>query len=409
MRPTVLVVDDRERPRRALALELEDAGFSVLQASDGEEAWGVFQQHEPDAVVTDMVMPRSDGLHLLSRIRARSEVPVILFTAHGTVQAAATAFKSGADDFVSSPDVDIDDLVGLVKNAVRTARTQSPTDLEARLIGRSRAVSRLRERVAAVAPLRTPVLVSGEPGSGRDTIVHLIHERGASPDGKLIRIDAGSFDPTQESGDAAAIYLDGIENLSEKGRSHWLEWLAAAELAGFTGRPRMLASTGALVAHRLREDGDYDELRNDLVRFTIELPPLRALAEDLPDIADGMVARLGARIGRKTRLSPAAREFLAAQRWPGNYRQMEEVLERAIAFTRGRQISRQLLKELLAEMEGSLSRIREQRDALERDALLRALQRTRGNVTHAAESLGKSRAAVYRLIAKHGIALGRDR
>ncbi|MDH3213785.1 MAG: response regulator [Myxococcales bacterium] len=104
MRGTILLVDDLARPRRALAAELEDAGFAVIQAADGKEAWQRFCERQPDAVVTDMVMPRSDGLDLLSRIRTRSDVPVILFTARGSVQSAATAFKAGADDFLSSPD-----------------------------------------------------------------------------------------------------------------------------------------------------------------------------------------------------------------------------------------------------------------------------------------------------------------
>ncbi len=122
-----------------------------------------------------------------------------------------------------------------------------------------------------------------------------------------------------------------------------------------------------------------------------------------------MTKRIGEAVGRKIRLSPAARDFLATQRWPGNARQLEQLLERAIAFSRGRQIRRQLVKELLAEVEDSLASIREQRAALERDALLRAIQQTGGNVTHAAGILGKSRASVYRLMEKHGLALSRER
>ena len=111
MRGTVLVADDQPLARRALATELKDAGFDVCEAENGAEAWERFRGRQPDVVITDMVMPRSDGLDLLSRIRAVSEVPVILFTAHGTAQTAAAAFKSGADEFICSPDVEIGDLV----------------------------------------------------------------------------------------------------------------------------------------------------------------------------------------------------------------------------------------------------------------------------------------------------------
>jgi DNA-binding NtrC family response regulator len=105
---TVLVVDDQARARRALAAELEDAGFQVLEAGDGEEAWDCFQNERPDLVITDMVMPRADGLELLSRVRSRSETPVLIFTAYGSVESAVSALKGGAQEFVVSPDVEVE-------------------------------------------------------------------------------------------------------------------------------------------------------------------------------------------------------------------------------------------------------------------------------------------------------------
>ena len=410
MRATVLVVDDRARPRRALATELEDAGFAVIEASDGVEAWDRFCQHAPDAVITDMVMPHSDGLDLLSRIRLRSDVPVILFTARGTVQSAATAFKAGADDFVSSPDVEVDDLVALVENAIAGARpSQDFPHLEKRLVGKSRAMSRLRERISGLAPLRTPVLVSGEPGTGRDTVARALHEFGATAGGRLIRIDTGTFSSDGGLPECAAVYLDGIERFSTEAQSFWAERVTCAEAEGFRGEPRILASTSDPLTFRVCEEDTYQELRGALLRFALELPPLRELREDLPYIADALTKRIGGAVGRTIRLSSAARDFLATQRWPGNIRQLEQLLERAIAFSRGRQIRRQLVKELLMEAEDSLASIREQHAALERDALLQAIQQTGGNVTHAAEILGKSRASVYRLMEKHGLALSRER
>ena len=410
MRPTILVVDDRARPRRALATELEDAGFAVVEASDGVEAWDRFCQHAPDAVITDMVMPHSDGLDLLSRIRSRSDVPVILFTARGTVQSAATAFKAGADDFVSSPDVEIDGLVALVENAIAgTRHSQAFPDIERRLVGKSRAMSRLRERISGLAPLRTPVLVSGEPGTGRDAVARALHEFGATSGGELIRIDAGSSSPDAGVPQCTAVYLDEIERFSTEAQSFWAERVACAEAEGFRSGPRILASTSDPLTSRVHEEETYQDLRGALLRFALELPPLRALRQDIPDIANALTDRIGAAVGRKIRLSAAARNFLATQRWPGNVRQLEQLLERAIAFSRGRQIRRQLVKELLAEVEDSLASIREQRTALERDALLQAIQQTGGNVTHAAEILGKSRASVYRLMEKHGLALSRER
>jgi DNA-binding NtrC family response regulator len=357
-------------------------------------------------VVTDMVMPRSDGLDLLSRIRTRSDVPVILFTARGSAQSAATAFKAGVDEFVPSPDVDVEQLVEMVANAVAGTRSpQASSDLEAHLVGKSRAMFRIRDRVAGLGPLRTPVLVSGEPGTGRDTVVRALHEFGATAGTPLVRIDPGSPSSGQRAPKSGSVYLDGIERLSAESQTYWSEYIAGAESGGFRDGPRVFASTAGPIGAPIPENGVYQELRGALLRFAIELPPLRAIAEDIPLIADALVAKIGARMGRRIRLSVSAREFLAAQPWPGNAKQLERILERATAFSRGRQIRRDVVKEILAELEDSLASIREQHRALERNALIRAIQETGGNITKTAEILGRSRSAIYRLIEKHGIAL----
>ena len=408
MRGIVLVVDDHVRPRKALATELEDAGFAVVQAGNGEDGWRMFQRHRPDVVITDMVMPRSDGLELLGRIRLRSDAPVILFTARGSVATAAAAFKAGADDFVASPDVDVDDLVELVANACGEARATVPApDLAGRLVGASRAMVRIRERVLGLAPLRTPVLVSGEPGTGRDAIVEALHRFGSTGSGELVRIDPANFEPGDRLPDAAAFHLDGIERLPATAQLHWSNRIRSAEADDFRIGPRVFASTAEPRPFG-HNDGEYQELRSTLVRFSIELPPLRAISDDIPAIADALVDRIGSSVGRNIRLSPSAREYLAAQHWPGNVRQLEQLLERAIAFSRGRQIRRDVVREILAELEESLASIRDQHRALERDALLRAIQETGGNVSRTADRLGRSRSAVYRLIEKHGIRLSRD-
>jgi two-component system response regulator GlrR len=380
----VLVVDDLERARRALASELTDAGFEVIEAEDGTDAWEQFRLHRPDAVVTDMVMPNSDGIDLLGRIRSQSDVPVILFTARGSIQTAAIAFKGGADDFVASDEVEIDDLVQAVSRAIAERAVPQPGDgLADRIAGTSPAIQRLRERVAGLAPLRHPVLVCGEQGSGRDLAVDALHELGSSGQGTLVRVPADQADARMTIPDCSAIYLDGIE--------------------AFPKHAQSLNPTATLA-----NTGQIDQLLRDrMLRYAIELPPLRAIPDDIPAIADSLVERGCERVGRRVRLSPAAREFLAQQRWPGNAAQLEQLLERSIAFTRGRQVRRETVQDVLAELEESLDSIREHHAVLEREALMRAIRDTGGNITRTAETLGKSRGAVYRLIQKHNIPLRR--
>ena len=141
---TVLVVDDQLQARKLLGAELEEAGFAVVEAADGEEGWRSFCERRPDVVITDMVMPRSDGLELLKRIRSQSDVPVIVFSGHGSVETAAQAFKAGADDFVNSLELEADDLVTLVRDAATSGHTPPPArDLEERLVGKGAAITRV--------------------------------------------------------------------------------------------------------------------------------------------------------------------------------------------------------------------------------------------------------------------------
>jgi DNA-binding NtrC family response regulator len=404
----VLVVDDRARARRALALELEDAGFEVIEAGDGSEAWQLFCRRAPDLVITDLVMPRGDGLELLQRIRSRSDVPVILFTARGTVERASAAFKAGADEFVASSDIDTDELVRLVADAIeRRAPAAELPELRQRLPGKSEAVTRVRAQLAGLAPLRTPVLVCGERGTGRDTAARAIHELGSTAGSHLEVIACASFRANQTLPGHGALYLDAVEDLTPDAQSYWRQRLANAEAAGFRDGPRILASSGDNLLARVR-DGSFDaDLGSRLLRFSVRLPPLRERVEDVTEIADRLVGAIGAKLGRRIALSPSAREFVATREWSGNVAQLERLLERAVTFTRGRQIRRQTIEELQADERRTVADIRRIHTAEERERLIRALEETGGNISQAAERLGRSRGAVYRLIQKHGIALRR--
>lgn len=401
---TVLVVDDQGGARRALAAELEDAGFSVIEAQDGREAWERFCEARPDLVITDMVMPRSDGIELLGRIRARSDIPVIMFTAYGTVESAVSALKCGADDFVSSSDRGADDLVDLVRAALaRALPHRPPRELTTRLAGPSAAMARVREKILGLAPLRVPVLVRGERGTGRDTVVRSLHELGSTGGAELRVIDPGAPKPTAPV-TAEAVYLDGIERLAPQALSYWAGWIAESARLGFRGPPRVFASTER-TRSALRETAESD-LEAALRRFEIELPPLRERAEDIPEISRALLEGIGGRVGRtRIRLSADVAAFLGAQRWPGNVGELEQILTKAVAFSRSGHLRRNDLEWVLGELELSVDRIRAEHEARERTELVAALHRAHGNIARAAEMMKRSRSAVYRLLAKHGVRL----
>jgi DNA-binding NtrC family response regulator len=209
--------------------------------------------------------------------------------------------------------------------------------------------------------------------------------------------------------DCSAIYLDEIEAFPARAQSFWARYVADCEKRDFLGSPRIFASSANPSSALAATEQIVQLLRDRMLRYAIELPPLRAIPDDIGAIAESLVELGCERVGRRVRLSPAAREFLTAQQWPGNTAQLEQVLERSIAFTRGRQVRRETVQDVLAEVEESLDSIREHRAVLERDALMRAIRETGGNITRAADRLGKSRGAVYRLIEKHHIPLRRRR
>jgi two-component system NtrC family response regulator/two-component system response regulator HydG len=409
MSGTVLVVDDQPKPRRLLSVELEEAGFDVVEAADGEEAWRSFCASAPDAVVTDMAMPRCDGLELLRRIRAQSDVPVIVFSGYGSVESAADAFKAGADDFVSSLDLESEELVVRLRRSMGTPEAPRPdSELERRLVGSSAALARVRTQIAGLAPLGAPVLVSGEAGTGRSTAIRALHDMGSTSAGRLLRIDSESFEGPLDDASVRALHLRSVERLSPAAQVYWADLLTRAEGQAFRRGVRVMASTSLPVLPQGGEGSFLPRLRDLLSRFHIDMPPLRYRSEDIPDISRVLVERIGLSVGRSLmRLSPAATEYLKASRLPGNVHQLQQVLERATAFSRGRVIRKQTIQDVFEDLEDSIASMREQRDALEHQRLIQALQETGANISQTAERLGKSRAAIYRMIHKYGIPLTR--
>jgi len=403
------VVDDRRSSRQALAAELEDAGFDVIEAEDGSHGWSRFCARAPDLVITDMVMPESDGIELLTRIRTRSQVPVVVFTAHGSIEAAVTALKRGADEFVASEEVDAEELVEKVSRLLEGAL---PADLSSRIaeriLGESPAVQRVRERIAGLAALAEPVAICGEPGSGRDTVARALHDFGVTRGGEFLQVDSSGRGATGRLPESATIYLDDLDGFPRDAQRYWFERLSAGARI-HSPQMRVIASLSRPVAMALEERRLDPELGRWFLRFEIPLPPLRERPSDIPILARALTERLGRSLGRPgVRLAPEVTRRLREEHWPGNLRELAQVLEKLIAFSPSKEIRLAELVEILAEVRESVARIRERQGMIERQTLIETLRSTGGNVTRAAERLGRSRAAVYRLAEKHGLPLRRE-
>jgi DNA-binding NtrC family response regulator len=409
MPSSVLVVDDRRSSRRTLAAELEDAGFEVIEAEDGCHGWSRFCAHAPDLVITDMVMPNSDGIELLTRIRARSEVPVVVFTAHGSIDAAVTALKRGADEFVASSDVEAEELVELASRLLEGAGTPDlPSRIAERIPGESPAIQKVRERIAGLATLAEPVSICGEPGTGRDTVARALHELGVTRRGEFLCVDASLRPATGRLPESATIYLDDLDAFPFDAQRYWFERLSAG---GRIQSPQLpvLASVSRPIAMALDERRIDPELARWFLRFEIGLPPLRDRPEDIPILTQVLVDRLGRSLGRPgVRLASEVTRRLREEHWPGNVGELAGILEKLIAFSPSKVIRLGDLVAILAEVKESVASIRERQGRIERQTLIETLRSTGGNVTRAAERLGRSRAAVYRLAEKHGLPLRRE-
>ena len=356
-----------------------------------------------------------------------SPSPVIATAFDPCAEDIVAAMKAGAADFLvlDAASEAADESLGvalerLTHMHVRDCGVTGVGPIESRLAGRSKATVLMRSRLEGLATLSGPVLVFGETGSGRDTVARALHAAGPEPTASFRKIDCDGWRPGGSLPSAGTIYLDHVDRLTSGGQQYWVHCLAEMRRANDRGL-RFVASAGPAFAASTPDDdravGDlhatpdaprFDAaLRAELMRFPIEIVPLRDRLEDVPVIADQIVRRIGVDMKREVRLTEDAYAFLAEQGWPGNVAQLARLLERAVAFCAGGLIDCVAMEQLMDDFEESLAAIRRKREIIERDELLETLARTGGNISRSAEQMGRSRGAIYRLIQKYGIALPR--
>ncbi len=370
----VLLVDDDEAMREALAVRLESWGYEVSTAGDGSEAAEAAESAAPDVIVTDVVLPGMSGLDLLERLRkAGLACPIILITAHGSVNWAVEAMKRGAMDFLTKP-VDHEHLASLISAASEEVRLRRDADSIARalesdrlgpLVGSSAAMREVFDSVRLLARNQTSAILQGESGVGKEVVARTIHDLSSRSGGPFVAVNTaaipegliesevfghekGAFTGATsaragcfEQADRGTLLLDEIGDMPlalqprllrilEEGRTRRLGGSREVEFD-----VRVLAATHrdieALVADRvLREDLLYR-----LNVFTIHIPPLRQRAEDIPLLSQHFIRQFNDRHETGVEgLRHESRERLAAYPWPGNVRELRNVLERAVILCR---------------------------------------------------------------------------
>jgi DNA-binding NtrC family response regulator len=446
----VLVVDDDTGIRESAAMALRKAGHRLLEAEDAETALRLLREHRVDVVVSDIYMPGEDGLTLLKAISERRDPPrVILMTARGTIETTALANRGGAFDYLAKP-FDLSELIDRVAAAMRNAEaveTQTEAGPSSRIIGWHRSMVEMYKAIARIAPLAVPVLILGESGSGKELVAQSIHDLGEHPGGPFIAINCGAIpDTLLESelfgstrgaftdarhdrrgalsrADGGTLFLDEIGDISPAFQVKLLRFLQDGTVTPLGAEKshrvsvRLLAATHRDIKRLVTAGQFREDLYYRLAGYEIAVPPLRERASDIPKLVEHFQRRIAAEMKRDAIAgpSPAVLELLSAQAWPGNVRQLEQVLRRTIIDSGTLADAEAVAQTLRAiapyeetPQHASVSPARDDLVALdeaERRHIASVLRATAGNQTQAAFILGIERKTLARKIKRLKISM----
>ncbi|HEX9291935.1 MAG TPA: sigma-54 dependent transcriptional regulator [Anaeromyxobacteraceae bacterium] len=452
---TVLVVDDEKNIRRTLRMVLETEGYAVAEAESAEEALKLLEAEPVDLGVFDVRLPGMDGLTLLSRARELwRDLPVIVISGHAETPDVVEAMKRGALDFFSKP-VDRDRVVVSVKNALaRRSLEERVKDLSSRerrfgdeMLGESAAMRRLREEIGKVAPTNGRVLVLGESGSGKELIAQEIHRQSKRASGPFVKVNCaaipselieselfghekGSFSGAGarrrgqfEVAHGGTLFLDEIGDMSLSAQAKVLRALQTGEVTrvgserAFTVDVRIIAATNKELEAEVREGTFREDLFFRLNVVPLRAPPLRERLEDVPILAERFLQLALRENGMRPKpVDPDIYPRLAAYRWPGNVRELRNVCER-MAIMSGDRVTAADVPEYVgprataapaAGGSADLSRygevpLKELRELVERDYILKKLEEHEWNITQAAQALGVERTNLHKKIKQHGL------
>ncbi len=439
----ILIVDDEKIKRVTLTDDLVAQGHDVIAAADGEEGWEHLQSKLFDVVVTDLKMPKLDGIELLKRIKQgpAADMEVIMMTAYGSIPVAVEAVKLGAFDFLTKPfrNEDLFPLLARIDRRKQPNEVAAPaaTEINAAIVGRSTAMAQVKWMVEICARSDANVLLHGETGVGKDLVATVIHgnsHRHSSPyikvgctlfppqliESELYGHERGSFTGADEKrkgrfelAEGGTLYLDDVDDIPLTQQSKLLRAIEEKvfERVGATGLihadVRIIASTKMNLLEKIGEGTFREDLYYRLDVLRINIPPLRDRREDIPDLVEHLLNRI-TKDGRYD-VDPSAMEVLLQHDWPGNVRELAHTLERALLVGSGK-ITAELLT---AEMAG-LARLPEQSKPrgtdfhstmahAERELLQEALRTTGGNKTAAAAKLNMKPSTFRDKLAKHGL------
>jgi len=444
-KPGILLVDDDAALRELITLRLEANGFRVEAVASGEAALAQLAVARPDAVLTDMQMAGIDGMALFRAIHARDPaLPVIVLTAHGTIPDAVAATQLGLFGYLTKP-YDAATLVDLLKRATRfacSAPEAGDDSWRSEIVTASPTMDVLLAEARLAAQSEAALLIQGESGTGKELLARTIHRaspRHAQPfvaincsaipaellESELFGHVKGAFTGAARdhpglflSADGGTVLLDEIGDMPATLQVKLLRVLQEGEVRPVGSTETRVVDVRILSAtHRNLEAAiTRGEFREDLYYrlnvVNLALPPLRERREDIPLLARHFLAMLTEKYRRRIHgFAPEALEMLVAADWPGNIRQLHNVLEQCCALCTTTTIPASLVARALRDKPADIQPLAEARAAFERDYLITLLKLTRGQVSEVARLAGRNRTEVYRLLERHGLtpALFKDR
>jgi len=441
----ILVVDDEPLQRGILKTILDSEGYETYTAASGKEALAIARKIHPEIVLTDLKMEGMDGIELLEAIpKEPFEPSIIIITAHGTISSAVEAVRKGAFDYLTKP-IDKDTLLLIIRRAVeRASLLKENIHLQRELfdkfkiegiIGKSAKMQKAIEVMKRIAPSTATVLIRGESGTGKELIAKAIHYNSprrikpftaincaAIPD-NLFESELFGYEPGAFTGavsrkeglfqitNGGTLFLDEIGDLSLPMQSKLLRTLQDKEIRRLGGKEtikvdvRIITATNKDLEKELARGNFRDDLYYRLKVVNIDLPPLRERTEDIPELANFFINKYNKEFGKRIKnIEPAALKILSEYHWPGNIRQLETVIERAVLMNdRGTITARDIQDELrtgrpAGQLNYDIPDEGIDFEKLEKELIQKAMTKTGGVATKAAKLLGMSyKTFIYRL------------
>ncbi|MFB3925365.1 MAG: sigma-54-dependent transcriptional regulator [Syntrophales bacterium] len=450
----ILIVDDEVNMRLVLEAMLRKEGYEVISTADGMEALDIFRHKGIDVVVTDLKMPRLDGMALLEKISDDDpSVPVIMITAHGTVATAVDALKKGAFDYITKP-FEQDDLKNVISKAVNTRVLRQgellpgPADTDWHgIVGQSEEMEKVRDYIKKVAPTMTTVLITGETGTGKELIAHAVHRMSPRKSNPFIKINCaaipehlmeselfgyerGAFTGAVykkpgrfELAHKGTLFLDEIGEIPKAMQVKLLQVIQDQEFERVGGLRtikvdvRLIAATNRNLLQDVKEGRFREDLFYRINVFPVHLPPLRERKEDIIPLVDFFLDKFNKKLSRTVRRAdPAVTDLFLQYNWPGNIRELENLIERLVLMVQGDTITLvDIPNDLRTAAEAASSAKTEKRDKafkdiiksqteeVEKQIIMKALDECNGNVTRAARQLGVSRKGLQLKMIKYNL------